>query len=231
MSDESKYQIVISKLSQEIIAQVTDILLNPPETKKYEILKQKLIKIYEESEDRQVKKLIGEMELGDQKPSQLMRKMQDLARGRVTNETLTVMWQSHLPSSVRSVLAVTDSKDMETLATIADKIMENLTPIQNVDSVQPKTSGRDDLVIAEINKLSNRLKNLETRSRSPWKRDYRYRNTSRSRSNHRNSRNHRTPTPVNPNWLCYYHYKFRHKANKCVDPCSWNKMNGKPQEN
>ncbi|XP_049707752.2 uncharacterized protein LOC126056930 [Helicoverpa armigera] len=87
MSDESKYQVLISKLSPDVVEQVTQILVEPPEKNKYETLKNKLIFIYQESEERQVKKLIGEMELGDQKSSQLLRKMQDLARGRVNNET------------------------------------------------------------------------------------------------------------------------------------------------
>ncbi|CAG4973871.1 unnamed protein product [Colias eurytheme] len=64
------------------------------------------------------------MELGDQKPSQLTRKMQDLALGRVTTETLLVLCQNLLPPAIRAVLAVSDSKSEDILASIADKVME-----------------------------------------------------------------------------------------------------------
>ncbi|XP_022818795.1 uncharacterized protein LOC111351227 [Spodoptera litura] len=171
MSDESRYQVIILKLPQDVVEQVTEILLNPPEKNKYETLKNKLIFIYQESEERQVKKLIGEMELGDQKPSQLLRKMQDLARGRITNETLIVMWQNHLPTSVRGVLAVTEEKDLEKLASIADKVMETTTPINSVATVkqEPDPSGSQDQIISAINKLSDRLQKFRVKITRPFK--------------------------------------------------------------
>lgn len=230
MSDEAKYQVVISKLGQEVIEQITEILLNPPEKNKYENLKQKLILIYQESEERQVKKLIGEMELGDQKPSQLLRKMQDLARNRVTKETLVVMWQNHLPPSVRGVLAVTNENDLEKLATIADKVMETATPIPSIAAVEGKspTQNKDDLVIAHLDKISERLEKLESRSRKHWQKGNRRRYRSRSRSSPESRT--RGKTPEDPNWLCYYHYRYKNRANKCVQPCNW-KKDVKPSEN
>ncbi|XP_047022631.1 uncharacterized protein LOC124632023 [Helicoverpa zea] len=172
------------------------------------------------------------MELGDQKPSQLLRKMQDLARGRVNNETLIVMWQNHLPNSVRGVLAVTEEKDLEKLASIADKIMETTTPIYSVATVkqEPGPSGSQDQIISAINKLSDRLQNLESRSRgrsNNWRRNNFRRNRSRSGSRSR------TRKFEDPNWLCFYHYKYRSKATKCVDPCNWKKKHDKdkPAEN
>nr|XP_037870021.1 uncharacterized protein LOC110385715 isoform X4 [Bombyx mori] len=61
------------------------------------------------------------MELGDQKPSQLLRRMRDLARDKIPDDTLRVLWQGHLPAPVRTVLAITETKDMEKLAAAADK--------------------------------------------------------------------------------------------------------------
>ncbi|XP_050357851.1 uncharacterized protein LOC126778406 [Nymphalis io] len=105
-----------------------------PQTKKYDTLKSRLLAVYEESENRQLQKLLSEIDLGDEKPSQLLRRMRDLARRKIPDETLSIMWQCHLPAAVRSVLAVTDVKDLENLATIADKIMENTRPIQIAES-------------------------------------------------------------------------------------------------
>lgn len=234
MSDDSKYRIILSKLNLEVTEQVADILLDPPKEKKYETLKQKLISVYKESAERQIKKLIGEMELGDQQPSHLLRKMRDLARGKVTDDTLKVMWKNHLPPSVRGVLAVTDEENMEKLASIADKVAETMTPIHGVACVKekPGPSDRDNLVLAEINKLSDRLRNIENGYRSRSQNNRPRTSRSRSRSSSRSGRNAMAPED-DPNWLCFYHFKFRNKANKCVQPCNWKKADAKvkPSEN
>ncbi|XP_052747560.1 uncharacterized protein LOC112043696 [Bicyclus anynana] len=160
MSDEAKFQFVISKLGKDVIQQVTDILVKQPENGKYDTLKTRLLDIYEESENRKVQKLISEMELGDQKPSQLLRKMQELASGKVTDETLTILWQNHLPGWVRGILTASGLSDINALARMADKVTENAMPIQGVAAVRSARSDSPD-VIAEIHKLGERLRKIE----------------------------------------------------------------------
>ncbi|KAL0831039.1 hypothetical protein ABMA28_001922 [Loxostege sticticalis] len=220
ISDEAKFHLIVSKLGKDVIQQVTDLLIKPPETNKYETLKARLLAIYEESENRQVQKLIGEMELGDQKPSQLLRRMRDLAREKIPDETLRILWQSHLPQAVRAVLAVTETKDMDNLAAVADKVMETTLQPQ-IAEVSTRTG--DDKILAEIAKLSARISTLERSSRSQF-RGQNSRNRSRQRSNSRSSSKPRR-TPKSDDWLCFYHFRFRDRANKCVQPCSWKKEN------
>lgn len=226
LSDEAKYNLLVAKLGKDVIQQVSDILLKPPESKKFDVLKARLLTVYEESENRRFQKLLSEMELGDQKPSQLLRRMKDLARGKIFDETLILMWQGHLPASVRAVLAVSDNKDLENLAAIADKIMETTRPL-NVSEVQATTSGTSDntFIIAEIAKLSLKIREMErARSRSRGRNFNRYsRYNPRSVSRGRNSTPRRTPDSTD--WLCYYHHKFRNRAEKCVEPCAWKKDN------
>ncbi|XP_075990309.1 uncharacterized protein LOC142985957 [Anticarsia gemmatalis] len=113
LSDEARYNLAITKLGKDVISQLTDYLLKPPNTKKYEGLKERLLTIFEETQTRRLQKLIGEMELGDQRPSQLLTKMTDLARGKISSETLRILWQGHLPESVRAVLTVADTTELE----------------------------------------------------------------------------------------------------------------------
>ncbi|XP_063837207.1 uncharacterized protein LOC135086407 [Ostrinia nubilalis] len=223
VNDETRFNIIVSKLGKDVIQQVTDLLIKPPESNKYEALKARLLAIYEESENRQVQKLIGEMELGDQKPSQLLRRMRDLAREKIPDDTLRILWQSHLPPAVRAVLAVTDSKDMDNLAAVADKVME--TTLQPQHSIAEVSSRRgEDKILAEIAKLSARITNME-RSRSQ-SRGQGPRNRSRQRSSSRgNSQPRPRRTPESEDWLCFYHFRFRERANKCAEPCAWNKEN------
>lgn len=151
-SDQAKYNAVIAKLGKEAIRQVTDVLTAPPADNKYSYLKEKLLGIYEESESRQIQKLIGEMELGEQKPTQLLRRMQDLARGKVGDETLKVLWLNLLPASARGILAVTETTDLTKLAKIADKVLENTRSSQIAEVTVAKEEMHTTTVLAEIAK-------------------------------------------------------------------------------
>lgn len=225
LSDDARFDIVVSKLGREALTQVTDILVEPPATKKFDALKARLLTIYEESKNRQLQKLISEMELGDQKPSQLLRRMRELAKDKIPDDTLRILWQGHLPSSIRAVLAVSDTKSLDNLSTIADNIFETTRATHVVNEVaqqqQPSTSKDTELIMAEIAKLSFKVAELE-RSRPRFKRHWNsnYRSRSASRNRRRNPSNQRR-TPESPDWLCFYHNRFRARANKCEGPCAW----------
>ncbi|KAJ8710659.1 hypothetical protein PYW08_009174 [Mythimna loreyi] len=96
------------------------------------------------------------MVLGDQKPSQLLRRMRELAKEKIPDDTLKMLWQGHLPSSVRAVLAVTDSKNLDDLAVVADNVFETTRAahVSEVSQQQPITSKETDLIMAEIAKLT-----------------------------------------------------------------------------
>ncbi|XP_047532108.1 uncharacterized protein LOC125067493 [Vanessa atalanta] len=207
----SRFNLVVTKLGKEVIQQVSDILLKPPDVKKYDTLKERLLKVYEESEIRQFQKLLSEMELGDQKPSQLLRRMRDLAREKISDETLRIMWQGHLPPSVRGVLAVSEVRDLENLAAIADKVMETTRPLQFAEvqaksssSTNASTSSDTAFIIAELAKLSLKIRNIEKQRNRREK--YRgHRSRSRSASRIRNTMQN------NPEWLCFYQISSQSK--------------------
>ncbi|KOB52161.1 Uncharacterized protein OBRU01_26344, partial [Operophtera brumata] len=98
-------QLVIAKLKKQDIEQVTDLLHNPPATEQYTTLKNRLISTYDESDSRQLHKLLSEIEHGNQKPTQLLRRMRSLARDKVPYPSLRMTRTNHLPPHVRSVLA------------------------------------------------------------------------------------------------------------------------------
>lgn len=91
---------------------------------RYNALKEKLLQVFEESEARKLYKLIGEMELGDQGPSQLLTKMTDLVQGKVNEDTLSLLWKIHLPMWVRAVLTVSETNDLALLTKLADQVLE-----------------------------------------------------------------------------------------------------------
>ncbi|GBP51869.1 hypothetical protein EVAR_88574_1 [Eumeta japonica] len=135
LPDIARYNLVVAKLNKEAIQQISDVLLAPAVNDKYNTLKTRLLTVYEESETRQLQKFLSEVELGDQGPSQLLQRMRDLARTKIPDDILRVLWTGHLPTAVRAVLAVSDTKDLNNLAAVADKIIENTRPLVGVNEV------------------------------------------------------------------------------------------------
>ena len=103
--------------------EVRDLLLKPPEEDPYDKLKTQLIKRTAASEQRKLQQLISGEELGDRKPTQLLRRMQQLlgsklGTGSEANSFLRELFLQRLPPSVRMVLAqLTPPQPLKTLLT------------------------------------------------------------------------------------------------------------------
>ncbi|XP_049865513.1 uncharacterized protein LOC126366449 [Pectinophora gossypiella] len=218
--DEAKYGLVISKLGKDAVKQVTDIIVSPPATHKYNAIKERLLAVYEESAERQFQRLVSEVELGDQKPSQLLRRMRDLARNsHVTEKALHNLWISRLPDHVRAVLMVSQDQKLDNLAAIADKIMEGRSAeVSEIAAGQPQIMTE---LLNQISKLTMEVAALKSNMhRREQHRDY---GRNRSRSRPRSISRPRI-TPDNPKWLCKYHLRYRHRARNCESPCNWRKQ-------
>lgn len=236
--ETTSYNVVVAKLGKEVIRQVADIVANPPEHDRYKKLKERLLQIYEESETRKIQKLISEIELGDQRPTQLLRRMRELANGKMEDEALKAIWQKQLPSSINTVLAAISSDDLNNLAVVADRVMDSSRSSQ-VASVgqrflenKPSTSSSSmtdtQMIMSEIAKINLRINEMGRRGGRSRFRNARSNSRSISRSG---SQRRPRITPESPEWLCYYHLKYKGRANKCEKPCNWeSKKNSENQD-
>ncbi|XP_063357972.1 uncharacterized protein LOC134647520 [Cydia amplana] len=238
IGDDAKFDMVVSKLPKEVILRLTDFLTKPPETNKYQALKSKLLTTLEDSKNRQIEKVLSEMDLGDQKPSHLLVKMRNLAKGSFPDDTLRIMWQNHLPTIVRAVLVASRETDLDTLANIADEVAEaTKTHVAVVETpthsaarrTSPRGSGAGDtaVILAEIAKLSVRMMDLE-RSRPRIRNFGRRGRGGRSASRPRSISRHHSKARK-PDWLCYYHFRFGTAATKCRQPCAWTERQSENQ--
>ncbi|KYN39392.1 hypothetical protein ALC56_06211, partial [Trachymyrmex septentrionalis] len=100
-SDNVKYGAVIRHIDRATMTMITDILENPPETDKYDKLKETLIVRFTDSQEKQMRTLLSGVELGDKKPSQLFREMRALAGKNTIEGLLRTLWQQRMPIASR----------------------------------------------------------------------------------------------------------------------------------
>ena len=214
-AQKTRFDYVISSLSPEFAMEVRDLLLKPPAETPYDTLKAELIKRTAASEQRKLQQLVSGEELGDRKPTQLFRRMQQLLGDKLgtsadANSFLRELFLQRLPPNVRMVLASTDaSMDLSKLADMADKVMEVATPTVSAITDTRIDPSEIKQLREEVARLADLVTPLTTRSR--------LRSTSRPRRPH-------SPAPQNPppaDSLCWYHVKYGEAARKCKDPCSW----------
>ncbi|KAF9423209.1 hypothetical protein HW555_001278 [Spodoptera exigua] len=235
--DQAMFELVVGHLERQDLDEISDIILHPPERERYEALKNRLLQVYEESEQRQVQRLLSEMELGDLKPSQLLRRMKNLAADNISDAALRIMWTNHLPQSVRAVLAVSDNiakySDIHDLAMMADKILEQTQPHGTVAAVtENPTFPRVHASIEDkIDMLTREIAELKA-AQSSHRCNHQSRRPQRSRSSsrYRPHPRQRDNTPRRTeSGICYYHRKFGKEAQRCTRPCNFQNNSPHPE--
>lgn len=207
--DTTKYYSIISALNSEVLTYVCDIVLQPPAENKYNALKQRLIAEFSDSDQQRIKTLLSELVLGNDKPSQLLRRMGQLGGKTLDTEFLKTLWLQRLPIQTQTILSISED-NVEKLASMADKIHE--TTDINVAAVQ----GEKGSSFPELNELRTQIselsKQVERLSRSRAKHNAERRDSSQRRRSNSRHRNYDK---------CWYHFKFGDAARRCKSPCSF----------
>ena len=149
-------------LAPDAATTVGDLILSPPADTSYATLKKELIKRTAGSHQQKLQKLLSCVELGDQKPSQLLRRMRQLWSGDANDILFRELFLQRLPANVRMVLASADpSISLDALAETADHIMEVSGP--SVTAVRtPHATSELDSLRSEVRQLQDLMRNLST---------------------------------------------------------------------
>ena len=216
-----KFDYIIASLSPEYTTEVRDLILQPPAAAPYDTLKHQLIQRTAASEQRRLQQLFNAEELGDRKPTQLLRRMQQLLgdkAGAMGSSVLRELFLQRLPANVRMVLASTpDTANLENLAQLADKVMEVAAPSVSTVSAT-HLSDEFERLRAEVTSLRKVVESLPLTTSS--KTDHplgRPRGHSWSQSRGCSS----SPRPATDSPICWYHRRYGDEARKCTPPCSF----------
>ncbi|GFY02161.1 retrovirus-related Pol polyprotein from transposon opus [Trichonephila clavipes] len=220
-SDDTKYSALVANLDAETLSYVSDIVLSPPNSDKYHTLSQRLITQFSDSETQKIKKLLNDLQLGDEKPSHLLRKMKELSNGQLQDDFLQSLWLQRMPPHIQTVLSAS-SEPLDKLAIIADKVSDvggASSTICAATTVPPPSQSSScsaqptmDSLAMQIQELSLQVAEL-TRDRNS-SRHQRYSSDRR--------RSHSRSTSVNRgSGICYYHRRYKEQARKCVSPCAF----------
>lgn len=215
-AQKTKYEYLVASLSPEFATQVRDLILRVPDTAPYDTLKRQLIARTAIPQQRRLQQLFNSTELGDQRPTQLLRRMQQLLgpdAADADGALLRELFLQRLPANVRMVLASSgEASPLQELAELGDRIIAAASPaVAGVTQSQPSEI---DKLRAEVSQLRETVSALSSpRQRSPYRPS-----RQRSPSPHHQSRLHSSPPRPS---MCWYHARFGDRARKCSPPCSY----------
>ena len=226
-SDEAKFSLLVAHIEKTDVEQIGDIIMSKTRAGRYEEAKKRLLSVYEESETKQLEKLLTEMDLGDQKPSQLLRSMREPARDKMPDSTLQILWMRPLPASTRAVLSVNENATLDMLAAMADKMHEQTREVHSVCACkQPSTYASQngsshtqpepDLREA-IMQLTREIAAIKTDRSTQRRSSFRPRSRSQSRGR-------MNPYQQSSGDICFYHTRYGKEARNCRSPCKFKRQ-------
>ncbi len=147
------------------------------------------------------------------KPSSLLRKMKELACGKVGDDLLKTLWMQRLPITIQTVLS-TSTDPIDQLAKNADEMFD-VSESYAVQAIDSDSNNQLNDLVNVVHPLEGKIESLKSYFRE-------------SRNSNGRSSRHRSPTPskastATNNGLCYYHKHFGSRAIKCKKPCDFTK--------
>ncbi|XP_067207883.1 uncharacterized protein [Linepithema humile] len=246
-TDSTKFGYALTAIGPRYTTEVRDIILNPPEERAYETLKAELTKRLSSSQEHKTRRLLEHEEIGDRKPSQILRHLRSLAGNVVGDRVLRTIWLSRLPAHIQPHLVTRAEDSLDQVADIADTIVEatRAPSLQIAEAARPSVSrgaGQDDgsalearlnLQLAQMRlalqqEMAEQLTAIRRSIEAIGEPDQgrgggRRHSRSHSRS-HPNSRSRSRSRPRShghtSNGLCWFHWRFGPDARRCETPCS-----------
>jgi len=220
--EQVRFDLLVNALPEATSSLAVDVIERPPAAYPYTALKHRLLSAHEMTDYQKIARLLKMEPLGGRRPSELLAAMLDLCpRGQESNIFFTHLFLERLPAELRIMLGEDDHQDPRPLAAKADQLWAlhggkfstiaavdgecvEAAPVAAVSSRQPPSgnsrgkkgkSGRGRQSAAAG--TAGAPKAAVTPSYSP-------KQLSKMQAE-----------------LCYFHWTYGDKAQKCEPPCVW----------
>ncbi|XP_065203906.1 uncharacterized protein LOC135833998 [Planococcus citri] len=219
-NEQTKFEAVAGSLPHDIASNVQEMIFEPPELNPFSALRDRVFEVYEPSDTEKMNRLLEGCQLGDKKPSILLAEMRVLAKGRVTNKTLSDLFKRRLPEPVQLVLAAGCVTDPDKMAAVQYVRPPTVAAVATSGATSASSSEAPDhsSLLGQISALTEAVNTLVNENRQHRLRSRRRNDSENGRSRSRQ----RSGTPRNANY-CWYHNRWAEKAKTCVGSCQWPK--------
>lgn len=163
-NDDERFHLLKMLIEPETYQQVGNIITSPPDTGKYNTLRDAIIKAFTESEAQRLKSLLGGIQLGSRRPTHLLAEMSNLYKGP-KDKLFNELFMSRLPATVRAILVSMERNQppgppptINMIAQWADAIIEQTENQANLNQINSDPSSNltkiIDGLVHKIDKLS-----------------------------------------------------------------------------
>jgi hypothetical protein len=188
---------------------VRDILSIPqPPINAYDLLKGRLLQLYEQGEKDRCRKLLALPQLGGRRPSELAADMLALCPQRdAEGDMIKYMFLFRLPPSMQAHLGEDNTSTLQELAARAD-------------ALQDAETARENTVAAAVEESTVAAAGAAP-TPSSRKRKAEFKKKSAAKKRNGDGGGDDDPGPWREKGLCWSHFHFGPKAYKCRKPCNW----------
>lgn len=212
-SDQRKFQYILTVLPPRYANEVRDLILHPPATNAYKTLRDDLTKRLSATEEQKTRRLLEHEEIGDEKPSQFLRRLRRLAGAGFPETMLRTLWIGRLPAAMQPIMATQKNVNLDEAAELADAVAETLHVRPSVSETAVKTP--DHHLALQFQQLAlNMSQELAVIREEIAAINIHRRYSSRERPRSRSHSRQRSS-------ICWYHQRFGSNARKCTKPCTW----------
>ena len=209
-SDNTRVNYILTALDEEGVKAVAD-LIGPDAS--YVSLKDRLISTYSASHSARLRTIVQPGNMGDRRPSQVLRDMRAVLPDNLGDTTLKEFWLQKLPTTIRAIVSGFDGT-LSDIAERADRVMEasssrDIFAVQSNDT-DNRLRAMETAILALTTQVSNLLTVRQHNNNNPGSGRGRGRSKSRSRTN--------------ANW-CHYHDRYGADARHCKQPCAFKSEN------
>jgi len=195
---------VQKKLARDILS-----VPNPPPDA-YELLKERLLRLYDKGEKDRCRRLLSMPPLGGRRPSELLAEMLQLCpRDDADGRLIRYMFLFRLPPTVQSMLGEDDTSPIADLAARADALMDAETAKENTVAAAVEEATVAAAGAAAPSAARKRKQDWVRKKKKP---------AAHKSSGDGDGGN--DPGPWQDMGLCWSHYTWGNKARNCKPPCA-----------